>query len=286
MYSNIRSRAGLVALVLALISISLVSALPIPSPATQSPSPSNPSYDGQNHIQHDIRRIEKFSLNGQISRAPSATSDKHNAMPVVTYDDQLVRRNIFSKIKHAFQSFGHKVKAGFQKLGQGIKHVAQKAVAGIKTVAKKVGSGIKTAVKKVGHFIKTTGAKIVKFGLKVVQAVGTAVAKVASFIPEVGKPLERAIDGVAKGAGMISDKIHVKLPPRLEKGVEVMNKADKIMEYIPRRRDLSDEEAFQQRDINDKYHSEEFGLDDISLASEHLHLNEESDVDDDYEHWE
>jgi hypothetical protein len=326
MYSIIRSRAGLVALVFALISISLVSALPISFPAAQSGlssplslSPNNPSHDGQNLIQHDTRRIPKFSVNasGQMSGAPAATralSGKYN--PMDTDDDQLVRRNVFSKIKHAFQSLGHKIKSGFQKLGQDIKHVAQKigsgikkvaqkvgsgikkvaqkigsgikrvaqkVGAGIKKVAKKIGSGIKTAAKKVWHFMKTTGAKIVKFGLKVVQTVGTAVAKVVSFIPDVGKPLERAIDGVAKGAGMISDKIHVKLPPKLQKTVNGMDKADKYMEYIPRRRDLSDEEAFQQRDISDKYYFES-DSDDISLASEHLYLDEESYVDDDYEH--
>jgi hypothetical protein len=129
MYSNIRFRAGLVALVLALITISPVSALPIPISSSQSelsstfsPSSSNPSHDGQNHIQHEIRRIAKSSVNGQMSRAPAPTralSSKvrasyflstgtwlifvlqHNAMD--TDDDQLVRRNIFSKIKKGFQ---------------------------------------------------------------------------------------------------------------------------------------------------------------------------------------
>jgi hypothetical protein len=124
------------------------------------------------------------------------------------------------------------------------------------------------AAKKVGHFMKTTGAKIAKFGLKVVQTVGTVVAKVAGFIPEIGKPLEKAIGGVSKAAGVISDKIHVKLGAKLDKGMNVMNKADQVMSYIPMRRDLSDE-AFQQRDYSDAYYFEEHDLDDISV--EHLH---------------
>ena len=99
------------------------------------------------------------------------------------------------------------------------------------------------AAQKVGRFIKTTGAKIVKFGLKVVQAVGTVVGKVLEVIPGVGKPLERAVAGVSKVAGVISDHIHVKLGRKLEKGMNVMNKATKIMGYIPRRRDLSEVEA-------------------------------------------
>ena len=124
------------------------------------------------------------------------------------------------------------------------------------------------AAKKVGHFMKTTGAKIAKFGLKVVQTVGTVIGKVAGFIPEIGKPIEKAIDGVSKAAGMISDKIHVKLGAKLDKGMKVMNTADKVMDYIPMRRDLSDE-AFEQRDHSDAYYFEEHDLDHISL--EHLH---------------
>ena len=135
------------------------------------------------------------------------------------------------------------------------------------------------AAQKVGHFIKTTGAKIVKFGLKVVQTVGTAVSKVVSFIPEVGKPLERVISGVSKAAGVISDKIHVKLPAKLQKVENGMDKADKIMSYIPRRRDLSEQEDFQQRDISDAYYFEE--RDDTSLE----HDGEEYYSDDDYEYY-
>jgi hypothetical protein len=89
------------------------------------------------------------------------------------------------------------------------------------------------AAKKVGHFIKTTGAKIAKFGLKVVESVGKVVGKVIGFIPGIGKPIDRAIEGISKVAGVISDHIHAKLGKKLQKGLNVMKKASQIMGYIP-----------------------------------------------------
>jgi len=47
--------------------------------------------------------------------------------------------------------------------------------------------------------------------------------------------------------------------------MKVMDKADQIMGYIPRRREFSEEEAFQQRDIGETYHFEE--RDDIALEN-------------------
>jgi len=294
MYSNIRSRAGLVALVLALISFSLVSALPISIPSSQSelsstfsPSSSNPNHDGQNHVQHENLRIANFSVNGQMSRAPSATSGKHDAM--VADDDQLVRRSVASKIKKGFQNLGHDIKHVAQKVGAGIKKAAQTVGSGIKKAAQTVGSGIKkaaqtvghgikTAAKTVGHFVKTTGAKIAKFGLKVVQSVGMAIGDVASFIPEVGKGVQQAINGVSKVAGVISDHIHAKLSKNLMKGMNTMNTANKIMSYV--RRDLSDE-AFQQRDISKTYYS---GPGAADLTLEHSYFDDDDDLD--YEDWE
>jgi hypothetical protein len=75
--------------------------------------------------------------------------------------------------------------------------------------------------------------------------VGTAVSKVVNLIPGFGRPFGKALEMAAKGAGALSDKIQVKLSAKLQKGINGMNKADKIMGYIPRRRDLSDE-AFEQ----------------------------------------
>jgi hypothetical protein len=123
--------------------------------------------------------------------------------------------------------------------------------------------------------VKTTGAKIAKFGLKVYESATAVVAKVAGFIPAIGKPLGKAIEGASKVAGVISDHIHAKLSAKLEKGMKIMNKANKIMGYIPRRRDLSEEEAFQQRDISEAYYFE--GRDDNALENReesYLDVNE------------
>ena len=113
--------------------------------------------------------------------------------------------------------------------------------------------------------MKTTGAKIAKFGLKVVQSVDEVAGKVVGFIPGIGKPLGKVIEAEGKVAGFVSDHIHVKLPGKLQKGMNVMNKADKIIDYIPRRREFSEEEAYQQRDIGEAYHFEE--RDDIALEN-------------------
>jgi hypothetical protein len=125
---------------------------------------------------------------------------------------------------------------------------------------------ITLAAKKVGNFAKTTGAKVAKFGLKVAQSVGEVAGHIASFIPAIGKPIQAAIHGASAVAGVVSDHIHAKLSPKLQKGMKVMNKANKVMSYIPRRRELSEEEAFQQRDINEASYLEE--RDDYDIALE------------------
>ena len=89
-------------------------------------------------------------------------------------------------------------------------------------------------VKKVVNFVKTTGAKIVKFGLKVAESVLALGAKVVGFIPGIGKPLGKVIDGVSKVAGVIGGKIHTALSHPLETGMKVMKKALGAMKYIPR----------------------------------------------------
>jgi len=256
--------------------------------------------NGQDRTQLELgaARIPEISLRGRTTTLPRAAKLELTRRQIpIDVDEQLVRRNIFSKIKHAFQSLGHKIKSGFQKAGSAIKKGFQKvggaikkgfqkaggaikkgfqkvkqgfqkagsaikkgfqkAGHAIKKVAVKVGNGIKHAAKKVWHFVKTTGAKVAKFGLKVVQSVGEVVGHVASFIPGIGKPIQQAIHGVTKVAGVISDHIHVKLGAKLEKGMKIMNKADQIMDYIPRRREFLEEEGFQQRDIGEAYHFEE-----------------------------
>ena len=104
------------------------------------------------------------------------------------------------------------------------------------------------AAQKVGKFMKTTFKKIAKFGLKVVSVVEEVAGKVVGFIPGL-KPIGRAMEGVGKLAGFASDKIHADLGKKLDKGMAVMDKAETVLGYIPRRRrDLSEVEDLQQRD--------------------------------------
>ena len=121
------------------------------------------------------------------------------------------------------------------------------------------------AAKNVKHFWKTTGAADTKFGLEVVQTVGEAAGKVTSFIPAVGKPADEAIDQVTQLAGFASNHINAKLPGKLQTGMNIMNTADQIMNYIPRRREFSEEEDFHLRDIGEAYYFEE--RDDVTLEN-------------------
>jgi len=135
-------------------------------------------------------------------------------------DDQLVRRSIASKLKKVKQNFekaGSANRQGFKTVGRVIKHEVQM-----------VGKGIKKVVKKVVNFVKTTGAKIVKFGLKVAESV----AKVVGFIPGIGKPLGKVMDGVSKVARIIGNKIHPVLSHPLKTGMKFMEKALRVMKYI------------------------------------------------------
>lgn len=92
-------------------------------------------------------------------------------------------------------------------------------------------------------FIKHA-AGATKFGLQVTATVTEAAGKVAGFFPGFGKIAGKGLEGVSKGANMISNKIPAHLSGKMEAGMEFMNKADKIMRYIPRRRDLSAEDSF------------------------------------------
>jgi len=125
-------------------------------------------------------------------------------------------------IKKGIQKFGQKAKAGFQKAGAAIKKgfqtFGQKAKAGFQ----KAGTAIKKGFQKVGHFIKTTGAKIAKFGLKVVSAAAGVLSHVAKFIPGVGPALSGALKGVSKGTDAASNAIHANLGKKLDKGMKVL----------------------------------------------------------------
>jgi hypothetical protein len=248
MYPSNHAQAGL-ALIFTLITISLVSAAPVPllSSTHSNRDLIQSNTTGNIHVQFPL-------VHGPISthsESPTAglTSDNNDFSE---WDNHLVRRGLGAKIRAGFKKLFNGIKHVAQKIGSGIKKVAQKVGSGIKKVAQKIGSGIKKAAQKVGHFIKTTAGKVAKFGLKVISTIENAASKVASFIPGVGKIISKGLEAESKLTGFISDKIHANLGKKLEKGMKVMNIADKVMKFIPRRRDLSEEEAgfFQQRDTN------------------------------------
>lgn len=72
--------------------------------------------------------------------------------------------------------------------------------------------------------MKTTGAKIAKFGLKVISTVQSVASKVAKFIPGIGKPISAALNGASKVSNLASNKIHVSLGKKLDKGMKIMDK--------------------------------------------------------------
>jgi hypothetical protein len=249
MYSNIRSRAGLVALIFVLI-ISLASAVPIPTQAgLSSTSFARRARDGKDLIQRDIGQIAHISRNTPISIVSATTGAITSSnVPVEVDTHPLVRRNFIKKL---FHKIGSGIKHVAEKIGHGIKKAAQAVGHGIKKAAQKVGKGIKTAAKKVGGFVKHTLGKVAKFGLKIVSVAQELAGKVVGFIPGIGKPLGKVLEGASKVTGFISDKIHANLGKKLEKGMKVMNKADKVMGYIPR--NFEDEGDFQERGIGAAY---------------------------------
>jgi hypothetical protein len=72
--------------------------------------------------------------------------------------------------------------------------------------------------------VKTTGAKVAKFGLQVMSTAESVGAKVAKFIPGVGKAVSTALNVESKVTGFASNAIHAKLSPKLQKGMNIMNK--------------------------------------------------------------
>ena len=88
--------------------------------------------------------------------------------------------------------------------------------------------------------MKNTGAKIAKFGTKIAQSYLTIGAKIVGAIPGL-KLVGKAMDGVAKVAGVISAHIPANLGSKLQKGMNAMGKIVKYANIVPMRRDLSEE---------------------------------------------
>ena len=153
------------------------------------------------------------------------------------------------------------------------------------------------AARKVDKFVKTTGAKIVKFGAKVIETGAEVIGHIAGFIPEIGKPIQEAIHGVAKAAGAVADHVKANLGKKLQKGFDIMSTANTVMGYIPLRREFLEEEAFPrdfmdseeeahyQRDFMDPYSSYFEERDDMELENREDSYFElyERDIYDDYD---
>ncbi|KIK03996.1 hypothetical protein K443DRAFT_650142 [Laccaria amethystina LaAM-08-1] len=229
-------RAGLVSLIFFFLCVGLASSAPVPERISSNIQSFAAGYDHD----LDIRFLDFGLLEGRDNmfdeRDLDLLDDELYARNITPHTEQLYRRtSIGAKIKHAFQKFGQKVKSGFQKAGAAIKKGFQKVGQKIKSGFQKAGTAIKkgfqkfagAAMKKgfqkVGQFIKTTGAKIAKFGLKVVSAAAGVLGTVARFIPGVGSGLSAAFKGVSKGADAASNAIHANLGKKLEKGMKVMN---------------------------------------------------------------
>jgi hypothetical protein len=79
--------------------------------------------------------------------------------------------------------------------------------------------------------LKTTGAKIAKFGLKIISTAQSIAAKVVGFIPGL-KGVGKAIKAMSMGTNALSEKIHVSLGAKLDKGMRVMDKIrNPVSEY-------------------------------------------------------
>ncbi|KAF9479851.1 hypothetical protein BDN70DRAFT_660247 [Pholiota conissans] len=286
-------RAGLFAIAITIaLCTSLTSGVPLPIASSLSNKHSISSVSRTTQLRHHVGSHapvtnERAQRTFAIKKQPASLSESDGVpSPDIV---GLERRNIFSKIKKAFKKIGHGIKHAFQKVGKGIKKVAKKVGSGIKKVAKKVGGGIKkvakkvgrgikkvakkvghgikTAAKKVGHFVKTTGAKIAKVGLKVWSTAQKLASKVVQFIPVVGKPLSKVLDGASAVTNAASNAIHAKIGGKLGKAMKVMDKTRKIAGYIPRE---LPEDALEERELEELDARYDY-LDDVDVTSREVY---------------
>jgi hypothetical protein len=113
-------------------------------------------------------------------------------------------------------------------------HHHESIAAKIRGAFHKVKEGLSHAVHAVGHFIKTTGAKIAKVGLKIVATAQKIAAKVVGWLPGIGKPLGKIMEGESEGLNKASDAIHAHIGGKLGQAMHRMDKAQKVVGYIPR----------------------------------------------------
>jgi len=82
---------------------------------------------------------------------------------------------------------------------------------------------VKQGFETAGRFIKKVAPAVAKFGLKVISAAQSVAARVAKYIPVVGKPLSELMKLESKGLNAASNAIHADLPSQLKKGSEVLD---------------------------------------------------------------
>ena len=83
-----------------------------------------------------------------------------------------------------------------------------------------------------GRFVKKDGPTIAKVGLKVVSTTSSVAARVANFIPVIGKPASKLIKLESKGLNMASNAIPVNLTPSLQKTSNILDDIrDPVGEY-------------------------------------------------------
>jgi len=221
-YPTLLSKAAVLLLFVSLLAV-VVQAAPVPIHST-SPRGISCGSDVVGGIRSscDMRSGPSSSLAPTGLNLNSADVGEHRQLahlhsPELVARDEVEmvvlarRKSIAAKIRAAFHHVGHAIHHAFQKVKEGIKHAAQK----------------------VGHFIKTTGAKIAKVGLKIVATAQKIASKVVGFIPGVGKPLARLMDGESKGLNKLSDAIHAHIGGKLGQAMHRMDKAQKVVGYIP-----------------------------------------------------
>jgi len=232
-YPTLLRKAAVLLLFVSLLAV-VVQAAPVPIHSTSPPG----IYCGSGVV-GGIRSSCDMRSGASSSLAPtglslnSADVGEHRQLAHLHSQELVARDEVEMVVLARRKSIAAKIRAAFHHAGNAIKHAFHKVGEGIKHAAEKVGQGIKHAAQKVGHFIKTTGAKIAKVGLKIIATAQKIASKVVGFIPGVGKPLARLMDGESKGLNKLSDAIHAHIGGKLGQAMHRMDKAQKVVGYIP-----------------------------------------------------
>jgi len=196
-------RAGLIGFTILTLFLVLTSSAPIPPNQISSATSLS-----QRPPPNALAQRSPFDIAHGGNRVP------HSTVPNVSIADGVATREVATLYRR--KGIGAKIKAGVQHIDH------------------KIDNGVKTAAKRVVHFVKNTGAKIAKVGLKVLATAEKGLSKVAQVMPVIGKPISKALDIGGALANKGSNAIHAKIGGKLNGAMNRMNKAQKVMGYIPR----------------------------------------------------